>query len=45
MLDQFGVSANIVSTGEERTKSGEWREIPLTDGAREALEALPRSGP
>jgi len=35
----------IVSTGEERTKSGQWREIPLTDSAREALEALPRSGP
>jgi integrase len=34
----------IVSTGEERTKSGDWREIPLTDGAREALEALPRDG-
>jgi hypothetical protein len=34
----------IVSTGEERTKSGDWREIPLTDGAREALQALPRDG-
>ena len=32
----------IVSTGEERTKSGEWREIPLSDGAREALETLPK---
>lgn len=30
----------IVSTGEERTKSGEWREIPRTKGADEALDAL-----
>lgn len=30
----------ILSTGEERTKSGKWREVPLTAGAREALEAL-----
>lgn len=34
----------IVSTGEERTKAGEWREIPLFPGAQEALEALPREG-
>lgn len=31
---------NIQSTGEERTKSGEWRSIPLSVGAREALQAL-----
>lgn len=30
----------IISTGEERTKSGKWREIPLFPGAIEALEAL-----
>lgn len=30
----------IVSTGEERTKSGEWRDVPLFPGAREALEGL-----
>ena len=30
----------INSTGEERTKSGEKRRVPITDGAREALEAL-----
>lgn len=30
----------ILSTGEERTKSGKWREVPLFPGAREALEAL-----
>jgi integrase len=30
----------VVSTGEERTKSGKWREIPLGPGAREALEGL-----
>lgn len=34
----------IVSSAEERTKSGEWRDIPLTAGAREALERLPREG-
>jgi integrase len=34
----------IISTGEERTKSGEWREIPLSDGARIALDALPKAG-
>lgn len=32
----------IVSAQEGRTKSGKWREVPLTDGAREALEELPR---
>lgn len=35
----------IQSTGEERTKAGEWRKIPITDGAREALAALEGSGP
>lgn len=34
----------ILSTEDERTKSGKWREIPLTDGARIALERLPREG-
>lgn len=34
----------IVSTGEERTKDGEWREIPLTDGARMALAAIKSKG-
>lgn len=33
----------ILSSDEERTKSGRWREIPLTDGARIAIDALPRS--
>lgn len=31
----------ILSTEESRTKSGKWREIPLADGARDALDALP----
>lgn len=35
----------ILSTGEERTKSGEWRKVPLTDGAREALAQIKESGP
>lgn len=30
----------VVSTSEDRTKSGKWREIPLFPGAQEALEAL-----
>lgn len=30
----------ILSTSEARTKSGRWRHVPLTDGAREALERL-----
>lgn len=31
---------NIQSSGEERTKSGEWRSIPLSVGAREAIALL-----
>lgn len=34
-------AVQIWSTEDVRTKSGKWREVPLTDGAREALEALP----
>lgn len=34
----------ILSTDEERTKSGKWREIPLTDGAQQAIDALPVAG-
>lgn len=34
----------IQSTGEERTKAGEWRKIPLVDGAREALRLITPSG-
>jgi len=34
----------IVSSERERTKSGEWREIPLSDGAREALQTIQRKG-
>lgn len=30
----------VLSTGEERTKSGKWREIPLFPGALEGLQAL-----
>lgn len=30
----------ILSTGEERTKSGEWRDVPLSRGASDALEQL-----
>lgn len=32
----------ILSSNEARTKSGKWREIPLTNGALAALEQLPR---
>lgn len=34
----------ILSTDEDRTKSGKWREIPLTNGAKQALEELPKTG-
>jgi integrase len=30
----------VISTGEERTKSGKWRDVPLFPGAVEALAAL-----
>ena len=32
----------VQSTGEERTKSGEWRKIPKSDGATAALAAIKR---
>lgn len=35
-----GNALQVLSTGDERTKSGKWREIPLFPGAQEALEAL-----
>lgn len=34
----------ILSTDEDRTKSGKWREIPLTVGAKWALSELPKDG-
>ena len=33
----------ILSTDGDRTKSGKWREVPLTDGATIALDALPKN--
>lgn len=33
----------ILSTQDNRTKSGKWREIPLSDGAKEALDELKRA--
>jgi integrase len=33
----------ILSTEDERTKSGKWREVPLSAGARLALEELERA--
>lgn len=35
----------ILSTGEERTKDAEWRQIPRTAGATGALAALKEQGP
>lgn len=35
-----GDRLRVVSTGEERTKSGKWREIPLGPGAVEGLQGL-----
>lgn len=37
-------SIQILSTSEDRTKSGKWREVPLSDGARLALEDLAWNG-
>jgi integrase len=37
-------AVRIESTGEERTKAGEWRKIPLTEGARKALERIKAEG-
>lgn len=34
----------LLSTGDERTKDGEWRDVPITDGAREALALIKASG-
>jgi integrase len=31
---------NIESTSQRRTKSGKWREVPITDACREALETF-----
>lgn len=38
-------SMRVLSTEEERTKSGKWREVPLSDGAREALDAIKSACP
>jgi integrase len=35
-----GGVVQILSTGEERTKSGKWREVPLSPGAIEGLQGL-----
>lgn len=40
ILNWITDAIRIQSTGEERTKAGEWRKIPIVDGAREALAAL-----
>lgn len=34
----------VISSEEVRTKSGKWREVPLFEGAREALEVFPKDG-
>ncbi|MDO8595785.1 MAG: tyrosine-type recombinase/integrase, partial [Sulfuricaulis sp.] len=45
-------TVRVLSAEDERTKSGKWRELPLSDGAREALagrtrdiHVLPRMAP
>lgn len=38
-------AVRIQSTGEERTKAGEWRKLPLVDGAKDALALIKGSGP
>lgn len=34
----------LLSSEDERTKSAKWREVPLFDGGREALERFPKDG-
>ncbi|MDZ7809218.1 MAG: tyrosine-type recombinase/integrase [Arhodomonas sp.] len=46
-LDRRDIGAEairIVSAQGARTKSGKWRQVPITPGAREALESLPKKG-
>lgn len=38
-------TVRILSAEDERTKSGKWRDIPMSDGAREALQGMKRDGP
>lgn len=38
-------SIRVQSTGEERTKAGQWRAVPATEGAKAALAALKPTGP
>lgn len=38
-------SMRVLSTEAERTKSGKWHEVPLSDGAREALDAIKSACP
>jgi integrase len=38
-------AVRIQSTGEERTKAGEWRKIPIVDGARRRAGAHQADGP
>jgi len=47
MLRQAWIGSDamkILSSEDERTKSGKWRHIPLTEGAQIALAALPKDG-
>ncbi len=38
-------AVRIQSTGEERTKSGAWRKVPMTEGAKAALADIKEDGP
>ena len=39
----IGNSVRILSSEGERTKSGKWRQVPISEGAREALDTLARN--
>jgi integrase len=41
-VDIQGSFMNVLSTEDERTKSGKWRQVPLSDSARAALVTLKR---
>lgn len=42
-VDMHGRMMHVLSTEQERTKSGKWRQIPLSDNALDALSRLLKS--
>jgi integrase len=44
-IDRARGVVNVLSTEKARTKSGRWRQIPITDGAKMALRKLKNDSP